>query len=115
MADFQSVIMPERIPQIEKAVLHLHLRALFAGAFPIGGAGEGAVFYQNIPAAVKGAFPVKGLIFNELHGIPPYYRDRLHSAFPFVDLVNQIVQTVDLFFSLVDSVQQPLPMGGKQL
>ena len=33
---FQPVVMPERVTQVEAAVLHLYVRALLKGAFPVG-------------------------------------------------------------------------------
>ena len=52
MADCQAMIVPEGIAQVEIAIFHLHIRALFESAFSIGWPVEGAVLYKNPFAAI---------------------------------------------------------------
>ena len=73
--DYQPVIVPEGIAQIEKAVLHLDFAALLEGALPVGGTVKSTVNHPDFLCAVEGALRVEFLILNGFHkSIPPLQR-----------------------------------------
>src|SRR5699024_9590696 len=102
IADDQSVIMPERVSQIEKVMLRLHIPALLKCALTVRRTVKGAVLYQNITAPVKGAFFIKCLILNDSHIFYLHLNQKnirittpALSLFPLLNLVYQIIQAGD--------------------
>ena len=59
MVDFQSLIMPERITQVEKAPLRPHRNAFFEGALAIGRAVKGAIPHEKVATPVKSPFLIE--------------------------------------------------------
>ena len=60
----EALAVPEGVAQVEKAVVHPYVPAFLEGAFPIGGAVEGAVLNRDILAGIERPLLVKGLMLN---------------------------------------------------
>ena len=67
IADLQPMIMPERIPQIKKAVLHLYIRTFLECAFSVSRAVKGTFLHQDPPASIKRPFLIKCLSLYCVH------------------------------------------------
>lgn len=89
-ADGEIPAVPEGIAQIEKGVLRGDAGAFLEGAFAVGGAVDAAAADSEIFCAVKGAFFVKGLIGDFLHGwvlspensLPVSFQRAIRGCFP---------------------------------
>ena len=58
----KAMVMPERVPQIKKAVIHTDIAAFLERALPVRRPVEPAVLHLDIPAAVQRTLHVKCLI-----------------------------------------------------
>ena len=63
----QLLIVPERIPQIHKAVFHPDIMAFLQGAFTVGWTVKTAVAHQHTAAAIQCTFFIIGLVFQNGH------------------------------------------------
>ena len=65
----KAMVMPERVPQIKKTVIHTDIAAFLERALPVRRPVEPAVLHLDIPAAVQRTLHVKCLILYCLQSI----------------------------------------------